>query len=366
MRIYLYILAGITSALIGWNIGQVFLSDLGLLKRFPEMVLFPCIAISIAVGMVINEIFISNPTRPKLCLRKAIIPFFIALGLGAVLGLVSGGISQILFIPQLKIPAPIIRVVGWLIIGISVGLTEGLTWRWETVEAGDPKRFWRRFTVSLIGASFASLVAAILFEFLRTKLTEMPPFLQAAEDPLGFAILGLLLGLTFSLTNSPSYLVALRAGAGFEYTGDTFFDEEEANSQPQKTIKLLPSYPVIQTNILSFVSDSEQEKIEEGLSIRLPAKGKITIGSDPDSHVFIPDIPLHIADLEIQKRETFLIPNPRFFRLIALNGNRLGGSQKKITLKHNNLITFYPKDAEFTTNKIYRFVYYNRFFDPQG
>jgi hypothetical protein len=365
MRIYFYILAGIISALIGWNIAQVFLTDLGLLKRFPEIILFPCIAISLAIGMVINEIFISNPTRPKLCLRKAIIPFFIALGLGTILGLISGGISTILFLPQLKIPAPIIRVVGWLIIGISVGLTEGLTWRWETVEAGDPKRFWRRFTVSLIGASLASLTAAFLFEFLRSKLTEIPPILRSYEDPLGFSILGLLLGLTFSLTNSPSYLVALRAGSGFEYTGEIFFDEEDDNSGQQKTIKLLPSYPVIQTNILSFVSDSEHDKIEEGLSIRLPAKGKIIIGSDPDSHVFIPDIPSHVADLEIKKRETFLIPNPKFYRFIALNGNRLG-SQRKITLKHNNLITFYPKDTEFSAHKIYRFVYYNRFFDPQG
>jgi hypothetical protein len=365
MKIYLYLLAGITSALIGWNIGQIFITDLGLLKRFPEVVLFPCIAISLAVGMVLNEIFISNPIRPILCIRKAIIPCLIALGLGAILGLISGGISSILFLPQLKISAQTIRVIGWLIIGISIGLTEGLTWRWETVEAGDTKRFWRRFKVSLIGGSLASLTAAILFEFLRTQLTEISPILKNYEDPLGFTILGLLLGLTFSLTNSPSYLVALRAGAGFEYTGETFFDEEEDSSELGKTIKLQPSYPVIQTNILSFVSDSEHNKIEEGLSIRLPAKGKITIGSDPNSHVFIPYLPPHIADLEIQKRDAFLIPNQRFYRIIAVNGSRLG-TPKKISLKHNNLITFYPQHDKINYNKIYRFVYYNRFFDPQG
>ena len=68
MRAYLYILAGITSGLLGWNIGQLFLSDFGILKSFPEVVLFPCIAISLAVGSVANEIFSSNPTRPKLSL----------------------------------------------------------------------------------------------------------------------------------------------------------------------------------------------------------------------------------------------------------------------------------------------------------
>ena len=65
MRIYLYLLAGITSALLGWNLGQIFLTDFGFLPQFPEIVLFPCIAIALATGMVLNEIFISNPTTSQ-------------------------------------------------------------------------------------------------------------------------------------------------------------------------------------------------------------------------------------------------------------------------------------------------------------
>jgi hypothetical protein len=365
MRIYFYLLAGITSPLIGWNLAQIFITDLGLLKRFPEIILFPCVAVAIALGMILNEIFISNPTRPKLCCQKAVIPCFIALALGIIFGLLSGIISNILFLPQLNISAPLIRIIAWLIIGFSVGLTEGLTWRWQTVEAGDYKRFWRRFIISVIGASMASLTAALIFEFVRNQLTEIPPILRSYEDPLGFMILGLLLSLTFSFTNSPSYMIALRAGAGFEYTGEDLFTDIMDNEDVPITVKLKPSYPLINTHILSFVSNSEQDKIEEGLSIKVADNGKITIGSAPDSDIFIPDIPEQVGVLEIRYRETFLIPHQRFYRLIAVNGFRLS-SPRKIRLKHNNLIALFPREEEYNSDKIYRFVYYNRFFDPQA
>jgi hypothetical protein len=360
MRIYLYLLAGITSALLGWNLGQIFLTDLGFLKQFPEIVLFPCIAISLASGMVLNEIFISNPTRPKLSFRTARIPLLIALGLGLLAGLVAGGVSQILFLPQIRVPTPIVRSFGWLLIGSSVGLAEGLTWRWHSIEAGDPKRFWHRFTVSLVGGIIASLAAALLFEFIRSCINELPSSFKAMEDPLGFTILGLLLGLTFGLSNSPSYMVALRAGAGFEYTGQIFDDLESSSSH------LSPAYPRIAKSRLKFVSDSEEEKIEEGLSIQLPSKGKLIIGSSSEAHISIPGLPHHSADLELKARQTSLIPNNRFYSTIEVNGNRLS-SRRAVILKHNDLLTFHPKDHnESDEKKFYRFVYYNRFLDPQA
>lgn len=359
MRIYLYLLAGITSALLGWNLGQFILADLGFLKQFPEVVLFPCVAISLAMGMVLNEIFISNPTRPGLSFRKAIIPLLIALGLGLLAGLIAGGISQIIFLPGVSIPSGVLRTLGWLFIGISVGLAEGLTWRWQSIEAGDPKRFWHRFTVSLLGGSIASLGAAGLFELIRHAFAQMPPLLRAAEDPLGFAILGLLLGLTFSLTNSPSYMVALRAGAGFEYTGAIFEDDADSLTPPK-------IYPTINRKFLTFISDSEEDKIEEGLSIRLPDKGKLNVGSSSEAHIFIPGLPNHIAHLELKSRETLLVPSSAYYSLIEVNGNRLG-TRKPVRLKHNYLVTFHPKKQEgFNEEKIYRFVYYNRFLDPQA
>ena len=367
MRIYLYLIAGITSVLLGWNLGQFLLTDVGLLQSAPEVVLFPCVAISLAMGMVLNEIFISSPTRPKLCLRKVIIPCLIAFALGLILGLVAGGIAQILFLPVFDVSARIVRMIGWLLIGLSVGLAEGLTWRWETVEAGDKKRFWQRFITSVVGASVASLVAASLFEYLRSLLNQMPELLQLAEDPIGFSLLGLLLGLTFSLTSSPSYLVALRAGAGFEYIGDVF---AHIMPEPENVEK---AYPYINQSVLTFVSDSSADKIEEGLSIKLPAKGTLKIGSDGDCQIYIPSLPANIANLEIKSREAILVPNFRYFNLIEINGEPLK-SKKNVRLKHNYLVTFYslnhPENSDTSESinreKIYRFVYYNRFLDPQA
>ena len=361
MRIYLYILAGITSALLGWNIGQFFLTDLGLLKQFPEIILFPCVAISLAIGMVMNEIFISNPTRPKLSLRIAKTPLLIALALGLLAGLIAGGISQILFLPQIRVPTPIVRTLGWLLIGASVGLAEGLTWRWHSMEAGDPKRFWQRFITSVIGASAASLVAAALFEYIRTALGAMPSELKGVEDPLGFSILGLLLGFVFSITNSPSYLGALRAGAGFEYTGPNYEDiDPQFKSVNQK-------FPYIDTSVLKFVSEGDTYEIEEGLSIQLPGTGTIRIGSAVNkSHIYIPNLPLHVADLVLKKREAVLSPNPQSFKIIEVNGERLT-SRRDIRLKHNYVLTFHTVKTDGNNEeKIYRFVYYNRFLDPQA
>ena len=341
--------------------GQFFLNDIGLFKELPEITLFPCIAISLACGMVMNEILISNPTRPKLSFRIAKTPLLIALALGTLAGLIAGGISQILFLPQIHVPTPMVRIIGWLLIGSSVGLTEGLTWRWHSMEAGDPKRFWQRFKTSVFGASIASLFAAAIFELIRTTLGGMPTEFKGVEDPLGFSILGLLLGLTFSITNSPSYLGALRAGTGFEYTGPNY-EDIDPNLQPVNK-----SFPYIDKSILKFVNDSEASEIEEGLSVQLPGTGTVRIGSAVNkAHIYIPGLPLHVADLVLKNRDAVLSPNPIFFSHIEVNGQRLS-SRTNIRLKHNYVLTFYPEKKDGSNkNKIYRFVYYNRFLDPQA
>jgi hypothetical protein len=364
MRTYLYILAGITSALIGWNLGQFAINDLGLSKLIPEeIVLFPCIAISLAVGMVINEIFISNPTRPKINLRIGKIPILIAAGLGILIGLIFGLIYQILLLSP--IPGVIIRLLSWLLIGSAVGLAEGLTWWWRSVEAGDRQRFRNRLRTSLFAASGAALVAALLFELIRLLLGEMPN--RGFEDPLGFSILGLVLGLVFSITNSPSYMAALRAGAGFEYKGQNYEDIE-----PGFTTVNNP-FPYINKSVLKFVSKSKAHEIEEGLSIQLPATGTIKIGSavkKPNhkggADICLPGVPLHAADIVVKQREAVLSPNPIHFNTIEVNGKRLI-DREDIPLKHNYVLTFHSlNQGGKNEEKIYRFVYYNRFLDPQA
>jgi hypothetical protein len=392
MRTYLYIIAGITSALLGWNLGQFLLTDLGFLSNFPEIVLFPCVAIALASGMVLNEIFISSPTRPKLCLRKAIIPILIALGLGILSGLIGGLISQIVLLPFISVPSWIVRTLSWLLIGISVGLAEGLTWRWKSIEAGNRQIFYKRFRASIIGGSIASLIAALIFELIR-QIPDLPAGFRLLEDPLGFSILGMLLGLTFSITGSPSYLVALRAGAGFEYMGNdhlhfSVVPLEEENQQlrgeesdpdlaaalfqqtpKQKTLYQKASKPKIQNSSLKFIPASEDEEgqiIEEGLSIQLPAKAKLTIGSSKESDIYIPDIFPYVADLILENRQAKLKPKMQALEGITVNGNKVY-SAKEILLKHNYLITFISVNEEgLNEDKFYRFVYYNRFLDPQA
>ena len=361
IRTYLYIISGLISPLIGWSIAHIFLTDFGWLKEYPELILFPCIAISLSVGMVLTEIFISSPTRLRLNLRTAKIPILLAIGFGLGSGLIAGIISQILFFPALNIPSVIVRVVGWLLIGSFTGVSEGYTWRWRSIEAGNLERFQKRWRASFWGALAASLAAAILFETLRKAQGNLLPGLEDFEDPVGFAILGMLLGFVFSQTSSPSYQVALRAGGGFEYTGQRIFDsgtQEEADLE----------YPSINRagNLLTFVSDAEADEIEEGLSIRLPSTGKISIGSSPDkSNIYLPHLPPRIADLQFKPRETLLCPNPICFEMIEVNGQTLD-SRKSISLKHNYVITFHTTNVNSNKSKFYRFVYYNRFLDPQA
>jgi hypothetical protein len=280
----------------------------------------------------------------------------IAIGLGLASGLVAGCISQIVLLPQVRIPSLLVRTIGWLLIGGSVGLAEGLSWRWRSIEAGDPKRFQKRLKTSVIAGCAAALAAAILFELVRQLLGGLPKEFRAIEDPVGFAILGGFLGFVFSCSSSPSYMAALRAGGGFEYM--ELFDD--GDSQP------MPGSPVINLDNLRFVSDSEATQIEEGRSIQLPGNGKVTIGSTAESHICIPGIPPVVAALEIQHREAVLKPHSEHFRTISINGEVLT-SARPVRLKHNHVLTFHSIDQAISNGKeLFRFVYYNRFLDPQA
>lgn len=356
IRTYFYTLAGIISALFGWNIGQIILSDLSRVipalqgwKQFPEVVLFPCIAASLAFGLVLTEVFLSNPTRSKLNLRVGLFPVSLAAGLGVLSGILAGLLIQVLFLPQLQIPPAIVRIIGWLFIGFFTGLAEGWTWQWRSIEAGNRSRFQRRLINSILFSSLASFTAALFFEGLRA-VGILGQNLYAWEDPVGFAILGAVLGLAFSITSSPSYMAALRAGGGFEFTDNPTF----------------AVMPVIQKPFLTFVSDGERDDIEEGLSIQLPGQGEIAIGSSPECHIRLPGVEAKIAKIKLQKRDATLIAEGRKQQAcIEINGEQLTSNSKP--LKHNSVLTFYTTEPGQANEKLFfRFVYYNRFLDPQA
>jgi hypothetical protein len=355
IRTYFYTLAGIISALFGWNIGQIILSDLSRIfpalqgwKQMPEAVLFPCIAASLAFGLVLTEVFLSNPTRSRLNLRVGILPVSLAVGLGVLSGFLAGLLIQILFLPQLQIPPSIVRTIGWLFIGFFTGLAEGWTWQWRSIEAGDRSRFKRRLINSIVFSSLASITAALFFEGLRT-IGLLGQNLYTWEDPVGFAILGAVLGIAFSVTSSPSYMAALRAGGGFEFTDSPSF----------------AITPAIQKPFLRFVSDGDRDDIEEGLSIQLPGQGKISIGSASDCHIRLPGVSGQMAEIEILKREAVLTAGRQQQSNIEVNGEKLTSRSK--SLRHNSVLTFYTTDPSKANEKsFFRFVYYNRFLDPQS
>ncbi len=433
LRLILYILAGVVSVLLGWNITQVILGFLqwlsnnfdlvfvGLLREWPEMIIFPLITIFLASGMVLNEIFISTPTRSLRNLKIAYRPLIISIIIGLFVGLLIGGLLQIFYLPRFDFSDRTVRVVSWWSIGVTVGFIEGITWQFHSMEAGDKKRSQKRLVFSLFFASLSSIIAAGIFEWIRGSVVTTSAIFQQIEDPLGFCILGMLLGIAFTITTSPSYLAALRAGKGFEFRVDDrspttqSIDTTYVQQQQQNNSK---SFPVISNKAiqsLKFVSETSAKKIEEGLSIELPEvhltlltkirRSKIIesilnqlnlpsnnkktpsfseniairIGGTPKkempngqiigSDIYLPNTPPHLADIIVNKRETKLIPNPQNYEKIEINFIPLD-STEEVTLKHNTLLAFYTTNEPDENNpnqpKMYRFVYYNRFLDPES
>lgn len=372
IRVWLYTLFGAASGVLGWSLGQFLLSDLGWLEQMPEIVLFPCVAIAMAICIVAADIFLSNPTRFKRNLRKGWLPTTIAALLGLLVGLASGGITRIPLDPQMRqevltvLEAEHVRAIGWLLIGLAVGLAEGSTWGLRSVEAGDTRRFWQRLLTSAIASLVGALLAFIIFEWLRQESGRIPEELKAWEDLVGFSLLGSLLGFALSFATSPSYMAALRAGAGFEYMASS-----QGSSDDGQATTIVANAPRIQQDRknkklkLKFVSDKGDDRIEEGLSIQLPARGIILIGSGIGSHIWIPGLPLNSGYFELTPSETKFHPNKAHFHMVEYKGSRLT-EHRPIKLKHNDLIAFRAQQGEYYGKKLFRFVYYNRFLDPQA
>ena len=380
LRIWLYIIAGITFPLIGWNIGEILVTDLGLLQevQMKELIIFPCVSISLAIGMVINEIFVSNPGRFKLCLRKAIIPMLMALGLGLIFGLAAGGLYQLLF--YLKQPPWLVRIFSWLFIGCCVGLAEGLSWSWYSIEAGNQKRFMQRLITSIAGASVASLLAAIIFEGFRSAGLISRQLLGGLDDPIGFSLLGFLLGLTFAFTNSPSYLAALRAGAGFEFKRQMFQAAQGATRLLEKrpsidhsTIQFVgkgnATYALEEDNASGYEFNENFLDIQEGLSIQLPGKGRVNIGSDNNkkAQIMLPGVATYVGCIKMEGRNADFYPSSKSYESVYINGEQCDSTDPK-PLKHGNVIKIckFNEQEGINEEEFYRFVYYNRFLDPDS
>ena len=375
-RIWIFILAGIAFANVGWFLGQLFITELTLGKLIrPEIIMMAWVSVCIASSIILTELIVSNPFRhpfrPNKFSNLSKNPILIALGFGLFTGIVAGlvywGLDSAFIRKILNLPDSWYRAMRWILVAVATVVAESLAWQTTTIEASDRKRFWKRFWFTLVASVLLAWLASGWFEGFRQSFTasDLKDF-KRIESPLGFMLLGGSLGLALGLCTSPSYVASLRAGAGFEYRASASCKDGKISIPP-----------------LSFVGEFKEPNIkqgfiEEGLTIRLPSKslteyifnffnlnkqmevlnGGILIGSSDKAHIKLEGVAPELCRLK---------PEGNTYILEQLTDN--GGSnlakvvinpdQSKI--KHNSIITFYHENDH---KKFYRFVYYNRFLDP--
>ena len=347
-RQLLYVQAGFLAGLIG-ILGSQFLlltPVLDLLLPFlsrSEIILFPIASTSLAVSMVWAEIFLNNPTRLKdnwqVLPQPTLRAIWLGMGAGILAAFLSISVGQVT-----TIDSSLLKLMGWVLIGAGAGAADGYSWRFRTIEGSQRQRARQRLINSVLAGSGAGLVA-----FLVSKLS----FLVKVEEMAGFIVLGTVLGVVLSLTAAASLCFALRAGAGFELDDDELI------------------FPRINSNQLGFnftsphAKSGYERRIEEGISIELPERGIITLGSDPDSHIFVPVLPYNCAELEIENRQVSL--RAKGDKYIIVDKDVLRSNQTK-QLKHNQILTFIalPQQESKRRTNFVRFVFYDRFLDPQA
>ncbi len=200
LRLTFYIVTGIMTALLGWSWSHIviyFLESiaevpgwniLSQLRQWPQIVLIPLITVCLAVGMVLIEIFISNPTRPGLNLKIALKPLLLTIIIGLLVGIIVGGILEFVYHPSWGLGGKTVRVFTWWTIGITISFIESLAWKFHSMEAGDSRIRRMRQLTSLFGATLSSLIAVGIFEWVRNSLDIIPQEFQYLEELLGFCI----------------------------------------------------------------------------------------------------------------------------------------------------------------------------------
>jgi hypothetical protein len=371
IRFILYILSGSFAALIGWNLSTIIIDVVKLITNWitgnsaltftPDFIVLPCLAFFFAIVMVGTEIFLSNPTRNRNNWRKFRTYFLRTL----LLGIFSGVLAAIgtFFVYKGTAVALEVKRYAWGIVGLSTGFCESLSWLSRREKNLTNKSNLRILKTSIFGL-LAGLVSAIFFAENLPQFRISP---DIYDEPFSFFMFGSTLGLFLSFATSPTFQVALRAGEGLEAINPKKLEEEY-----ERGIKR--SFPMLkQQRGLRFVVEPPDQGnnakkpnvIEEGLSILLPINRAITIGGDPDDDIYLPQIPESCAKIRVlfqsaeitidqnQSSVVILSPTPRL---------KTNNDQKiKYLLRHNQVITFKSQYAE----KLYRFVFYDRFLDPQ-
>ena len=378
MRSLLYVSAGFLAGLLGLTISEWLfsISDIQTIFKFREFILFPVSSIILAFAVVTAEIWLNNPTRYKTNRRIMWQPLSMALLIGGLCGLLAALIFVgIGYWGWIKISTLFAKGLGWCLIGLGAGFADGYSWQYRTIEGGQKSKARNRLILSVTFGLMAALVAFGLSEVIF----QSKPDIIAFKDPLGFLVLGTTLGVLLDQlgTNVNSY--ALRAGMGFESIKGKQDGFPRVSDPAFFNFEIPVEYLPDSVNSSSGGrTDGYKRKIEEGMSIQLIKNKQFTIGSSNDADIFINVLPNECATITLQNRTAQIKAHNG--AKILIGGVRLKtGEMFSKELHHNQVLTFYadPKriqqiysDSEGNDNEdinpFVRFVFYDRFLDPQS
>lgn len=360
MRTRLYLTLGMLAGLLGFTISQAILT-LPNLTNFlrPEFVLFPITSSLLAVAIVIAEVWLNNPTRYKM--NRGILPRPLILAL--FVGLLGGGIAALLSFlvgyTNFSLSERLVKTLGWMLIGVAAGVADGYSWQHRTIAGGQQQRARQRLITSTVFGAIAGLVA-----FFASSLVFSLPDWRNWEELVGFLVLGGVLGLLLAKAGSGVLCYALRMGAGFEAerhpNPNTPFPR--INSRQLHLNCLSPSAIDEKGRVISGL----EFKLEEGMSIELPRRGKIEIGGERDADIFISQLPEECATIILDGRQASIEAHQS--NCVSVGKIQLKAGRPE-SLSHNQVLTLVT-DANKTKDqpgmKFVRFIFYDRFLDPQG
>lgn len=361
MRTRLYLTLGILAGLLGFTISQAILTLTNATNFLrPEFILFPITSSFLAVATVIAEVWLNNPTRYKMNRAVLTQPLMLAL----LVGLLGGGMAALLsslvgYLPNFSLSERLVKAFGWILIGVAAGVADGYSWQYRSIEGGQQERVRQRLITSTGFGAIAGLAG-----FFASSLVFSLPDWQTCEELVGFLVLGGVLGLLFAQAGSGVLCYALRAGAGFEAerypNPNTPFPR--INSRQLRLNCLSPSA----TDEKGRVIGGMEDKLEEGMSIELPRRGKIELGGGRDADIFISQLPEECATIILDGRQALIEAHES--NCVSLGRKQLkAGSQEP--LSHNQVLTFLTepnKTKEQPGMEFVRFIFYDRFLDPQG
>jgi len=133
--------------------------------------------IGIAIGAIMSG-FEGAMERNAAVLIRRLVSGFVAGLVGGVLGLLIG---ELLF--QQFTQATVMRVIGWALFGLAIGVGEGVL-----------SRSWRRVLLGAVGGLVGGVLGSLAFLWVSQTLA-LPAFSRA----LGFTLLGAFIGLFIGL-----------------------------------------------------------------------------------------------------------------------------------------------------------------------